>query len=376
MTTEGKARNIVRILHGALQPSDRGHGAVLRGQIDVDSLCFLDLPEYQRNDLHGKSISESFDNPDTRLPDVELGMRGHDYRRVGDTFELYDPVEIIDGWQRISGALHYLVANGDPDKVEIGAVVHFDTSPDWEKDRFEILNRRRVRVSSDLLLRNRRDRHPALIVLHDLSFKDEDFPLCNRVSWKQQRSRRDLIGARVLLKVAMIIHSPFYKAGVQDFENLIAGSDRLCKRIGPDTFRANVKCFFNTIEDCWGIRELTFANAATSIKEGFLGCVARAMADHDTFWTGPGVRPKLFVSRKLRSKFRSFELKGVVADLAGGGSEHKSSYLLLYEMFLRHVNSGKRQRLEPRESVEWVDIDDVSPPPPADDDDDDLGLRP
>lgn len=346
----------VRIVNGALQPSERGQGAVLRGLIDPTTLCNIVIPEYQRGDLHETSIDTSFLDANTRLPDVELGMRGTKYRRDGDVFELADQVNAIDGAQRIFGALRFLSGGGDISKVEIGASVNLDTNEIWEKRRFEILNRQRRRVSTDLLARNRRVDHEMVAALYDITQNDETFPLHRRVSWNQQRARRDLIGGYSLLKQSVRLHQNF-TISTASFEDTLVSSDVLCRRLGTGTVMENVQTFFNLIEDCWTIRELPYAKAATPIKDGFLSCLTRLISEHADFWKtgkrGDLVRATLSVNRQLRGKFKSFELTGHVRELASGSGSSKSSRSLLYEMLVRHINSGRRQHLEPSEPVDW-----------------------
>jgi hypothetical protein len=350
--------SVVRIFNGALQASERGPGGVLRGLVDCETFSAIHVPPYQRGNLQDKSLAESFLDPDARLPDVELAMRGHRYNRDSDVFELLDPVFVLDGLQRISSAQHYVNSGGNPAHVEIGALINFDTTEEWEKARFETLNRARRRVSADLMLRNRRDRHPGLLMLYELSMHDPAFPLHGRVSWQQMRARRDLIGSFALSKACMALH-----LGVCGFsaklEETIAHLDIVVHRIGSDIMRTNFMTFFDLVEENWKVRELPFVRSAIPVKEDFLIVLARILADHDAFWVSRGARgPKchLFISQKWRQKLRGFPLedRNVVQLLISGGA--KSARSILYEMLVRHLNSGKKTgHLTARETMEWAD---------------------
>src|SRR4029434_10944417 len=93
-----------------------------------------------------------------QLPDVELGMRGQRFRETkkDDEYLLQDPVFGIDGKQRIGSAIEY--ASLHPQAVvRSGAVIHFDTTEQWERERFHKLNATQRKVSPNVLLRNLRD---------------------------------------------------------------------------------------------------------------------------------------------------------------------------------------------------------------------------
>lgn len=76
MTT---SKTVVRIYNGALQEIENG-AIILRGVIGIESLSNLNVDEYQREQLLGRSLrslKEAFMDGSGSVPDVILGMRGH-----------------------------------------------------------------------------------------------------------------------------------------------------------------------------------------------------------------------------------------------------------------------------------------------------------
>jgi hypothetical protein len=113
------ARTSVKVINAALDEVNiqgDGNQIVLRGVLDNDSLDLLQVSEYQREILPQSKIMDLIDAMKTgRVPDVELGMRGGDYREKDGVFYLQDSVHIIDGLQRISAAKHMLRLLGQGD---------------------------------------------------------------------------------------------------------------------------------------------------------------------------------------------------------------------------------------------------------------------
>ena len=74
--------------------------------------------------------------------------------------------------------------------------MHFGTSRAWEKARFTELNNNTKRVASDLHMRNLCEDKPAVLTLYGVTHNEPGCALYNRVSWKQNKTRGDLIGQR------------------------------------------------------------------------------------------------------------------------------------------------------------------------------------
>ena len=183
---------------------------MLRGVIDPASLGGLLKPDYQRETLRKATIEglmEAFRRRLGRVPDVELAVRGERYGCTDSngTYTITGDVYIIDGLQRISAARQFVSDGGKP---LVGAMLHFGTTEEWERERFDILNMRRTRLSPNVLLRNRAAQCPSLRRLYDLC-SDESFVLCQRVSWSQYMRREELLTALSFLKTVMRLHSKF-----------------------------------------------------------------------------------------------------------------------------------------------------------------------
>src|SRR5262245_14233145 len=141
----------VIIRNGALEDSENG-SIVLRGNIAFESLGNLNVDDYQREPQERPSLMKAILSGQ-RLPDIECGMRGQNFESHGDQFTLRSPVFIIDGQQRVHNLKLAIEKAGLP-PLPIGTLVHFDTTPKWERERFNILNTQRTRVSVNLILYN------------------------------------------------------------------------------------------------------------------------------------------------------------------------------------------------------------------------------
>src|SRR5215831_7176219 len=161
----------IKLSHAALDESElRGGSIILRGVLDQSSLKYLRTDDYQREALPLTSLSKMIRAMQAGevMPDIELGMRGQRFRTKDDVFWLLDLTFVVDGFQRINAALHVLSLNPGA-MVHIGATVHFDTTKEWERERFRVLNTQRTPVSPNVLLRNKRDDSPAILTLYGLS---------------------------------------------------------------------------------------------------------------------------------------------------------------------------------------------------------------
>lgn len=337
MTTE---QTRIRIEAAALDSHD--NMVVLRGVVNLDSLPHLGVDTYQREELSAsqrRSIFEALDAGEP-LPDLELGMRGETCREMstGVVF-LYDPVFIIDGLQRRQTVLEWVEKNPDK-KVRLGAKVYFGTTMEWERDRFETLNVKRTKVSSNILLRNGCDTHPGLEMLYALSTKDRDFVMHNRITWSQQMRRLDVMTAMTFAKLVAGIHA-HKTIEAKDLTQAPRSMDALHEGLGPNVVRANVRYFFDLIDECWGIKNVHYRDRATHLKSNFLYVIARILADHYDFWQGADEN-RLFVEVSLRRKLKQFPINDpTVIQLAGAAGKAMD---MLYSMVVEHINSGKRTR--------------------------------
>lgn len=311
---------------------------VVRGVIDPASLKEIKADIYQREILPGaKSSALMKALKESTVPDVELGMRGSKTREhEGGVIFLQDDVFVIDGLQRISAAKR-LVSLDPSAEPRIGAVVHMDTTPEWETTRFRILNQERTQVSAAVLLRNSREDHPGI----EMAFKlcsDQLFVMHNRVSWNQRMARGEILQARLFCQTATMLHSRFGPGRGNSVADIAVGLDKITEVVGRNTVRDNIKEFYDLIDRCFNIRHIQISTGATQIKGTFLLVFARLLADHDDFWKGN----RLVVSKDLERKIAAFPLNDPeVIRLAGAGGQ---AYQILYGLMVNHINSGKRTR--------------------------------
>ena len=332
----------VKIIHGALDETPlRGGTVILRGVIDPTSLPNLQTDDYQRESAPvtpRSSIWQALVNSQV-LPDVELGIRSERFSSSGNTFTLQDPTYIIDGLQRVSTAIQFLTKNaGAP--VRIGCLVHFDTTKEWERERFRILNSSRSKVSPNVLLRNERDNSVAADLLFNLTENDRDFVLHNRVTWTQKMARQEIITALNMSKIVATLHTHKVRVYHTSLYPLIGELNKQVDVVGTQILRQNVRTFFDIVDKCWGIRMVTY-HGATHMRFTFLRTLARIFSDHYDFWVEPNEK-RLTVSADIIRKLKGFQpTDPSVAALVGSSGK---AHWMLYAMIRDHINSGKRTK--------------------------------
>lgn len=349
----------IRIINCALDETPKGE-IVLRGVVDQDSLVHLKVDDYQREAAPLTALSSiigALKNGET-LPDIELGMRGHTCSERDSTAHLKDSVYIIDGFQRVNGALHFLAQNPGAN-VRLGATIHFGTTKEWERERFRILNTLRSKVSPNVILRNSKADSPAVSSLYSLSTSDKGFAMCGRVSWNQRMTRGEIISALTMLKVVGLLHSHKVAARSTRVDELVPALDKVADTFGINTLRANTKAFFELVDECWGVKRIQYREGAIYVRGTFLNVLARVISDHHDFWRQPD--EKMFVvEASLRRKISLFPINDPqIISLAGGNGK---AIDMLYILMRDHVNSGKRtKRLKSRrgDTVSMDNNDDL-----------------
>lgn len=348
----------VKLFNAALDDAeDSPAGVVLRGALDLGSLHHLLRDDYQREAQPLSSQNRIMDalQSGSRLPDVDLGMRGEDFSAREGSFFLKDSVYIIDGVQRISTIIHFLGTNpGVP--VRIGATVHLNTSKEWERERFHKLNNWRNKLSPNILLRNMRETNPGVLMLYGLSTNDKVFPLHHRVSWSQRMTRGELITALTFAKAVAFLHSHKVSSARSNVEEIGVGLQKLVEVVGVQNVRENIRAFFELVDQCWGIKSVQYKEGAIYMRGQFLFVLARLLSDHHDFWSDSAER-RLFVNANLRRKIAQFPISDPeVVRLAGSsGSARQILYMLLRD----HINKGKTtKRLSPRSTATTADLND------------------
>lgn len=309
---------------------------VLRGALDPKCLHMLLRDEYQREILPLATIQSLVAAFETgSVPDIELGMRGEDFNERDGAVYLTSPVYIIDGLQRVSAALHKLNAGGKLPRL--GATVHFNTTEEWERKRFQILNAERTKLSPNVLLRNMKHEYSAIGSLIDLTH-DKTFILCDKVCWDQRMKRHDLISAVSFLKIIGVTHSHIGPGRSQKVDELARGVNTIADKIGKNVFRDNVKTFFDLVDQCWGIRRIAFKEGAVYMRSTFLITLAMVLSRHENFWRGN----RLFIEAPLVRKIAQFPTADPqVQNLSSASGKARE---ILYMLLVSHINSGKRTK--------------------------------
>jgi hypothetical protein len=333
----------IRILNPSID--DYQKTVVIRSVLDNDDLNLLKTDFYQRELLPSTSrkyIREAIISG-ARLPDVVLGMRGETFEMDKKVLLLVDPVFIIDGQQRIKTLIEMLA---DARKIRLGAVIHLNTIPDFERDLFQKLNQFQVKVSSNILLRNVKEDHPLIATMYGLTKSDKTFILYDRVSWLQNMKRNDLLSATTMLYIIMRLHSHISPGRNTGLPATVPATDKLISRIGLPNTRANIKTFFDLVDSCWGIKRIQIKGGAPYMRRPFLEVLAHILSDHTDFWKGEKEQ-KLFIDYTIKRKLSSFPISDPeIIRLAAATGAAK---VTLYTHIVNHINSGKRtQRLTSR----------------------------
>lgn len=354
-----KADAPIRIIHCALDETPKGE-IVLRGVVDQNSLVHLKIDDYQREAAPITALSSilgALKGGET-LPDIELGMRGENFSEREGTALLKDEVYIIDGLQRVNGAIHFLAQNSAA-QVRLGATIHFGTTKEWERERFRILNTLRNKVSPNVILRNRREDSSSVATLYSLSTSDKGFPLNDRVSWNQRMTRGELISALTMLKVVGHLHSHKAPARRTSVDELVPALDKAVDVFGVQILRSNTKTFFQLVDECWGIKRIQYREGAIYVKSTFLNVLARLMSDHYDFWRESDEKV-LTVEASLRRKISLFPINDpqIVSLATGNGKAADMLYILMRD----HINSGKRTKRIRSRRGDAVSMDESEEP--------------
>jgi hypothetical protein len=342
-----RVHGLVKVEYPSIDEAAFAGNPVLRGVISTDSLEHLRTdPAYQREFLSHTIRRHILDAlvRRQRLPDIELGMRGDNWSFADngeDIVILHDPIYIIDGQQRRGTLLEYLAENPGS-TVRQGALIHFKTTMEWERQRFHALNLHQTRVSSAVLLKNLRSTNPGIATLYGLAMTDKDFPLRDRVSWTQQRGHKDLLTSTLYTKVILTLHGHM-GGGItaSSVQGMDIGTARLAEMIGLPTLRANTKEFWATIDEVWGISTLSRAGV-TWLKNAYLVALANVMSDHHDFWNAK----RLHITSEHKKKLNTFPINDPeIKNLAG--SSGLAANAIAYHL-IQHLNKGRHNLLDRR----------------------------
>lgn len=267
-------------------------------------------------------------------------MRGQKYKEHDDEWDLLDPIFGVDGQQRINACLHVLAM--DPNApVCLGAMVHFGTTKEWEREHFRKLNTLRNRVAANIILRNMAEDSKAVETLIALSSNDPNFVLRNRISWQQKMTRGDLITAVTFAKTVGRLVSHKAPARRTTVEQLVPALDKAVEIFGVNVLRENVRVFFDLLDECWGVKRVQYREGAAHLKGTFLYVLASVLSDHHDFWKQPDER-RLFVEASLKRKLALFPVSDpeIVRMASSGGKARDHLYMMMRD----HINAGKRTK--------------------------------
>ena len=330
-------RNSIKILNAGLDETKDG-AIILRGVIDPSSLGLLEVDDYQREVLPKVKINKLVEAIQTStVPDIEVGMRGENYTVRDGIHYLTDPVFIVDGLQRVTAARRWMEA--DPKaQPRIGVAVHFDTTREWERERFIILNTLRDKTSPNVILRDRREEFPVIESLYRLSTEDPNFVLNKKISWTQRMSRGQLVSAIGFAKVVAILHSFSGPGRTGKIAELLPMMQTTYSRVGVNVFVDNVREFYRLIDEAWNIHSVFIQGGATHLRYTFMWALANFFAGNGVFWKGH----RLVVEPWARKRLAQFNPQDPqVSQLATSGGKAGDILGLLLG---QHMTTGKGGR--------------------------------
>jgi hypothetical protein len=307
-----KSKPSVQLYNVGLEEDPITKDIILRGTLDQTTLRYINCDWYQReqgfSNSHNNEIEAAF-FAGNKISDITLGMRGNRCTETKDNvYHLLDKCYCIDGGQRLYAAGMAIMQRPDL-KIHLGAKVYFNTNEDIENEMFCKLGTTQVRVAASVLLRNRMKKSEAANLLVKLN-SDDRFALKNRVQWNQVRTRHELISGFSFARVIGALHA--HKGGAlkssKTYE-LLAALDQLVTKIGEENFTENCVRFFDAIDKCWTLRQLSGAREEhrPHLELEFLLTIAGLLSTYSEFWDGT---PREFFNfpDKYIKRLRGFKL--------------------------------------------------------------------
>ncbi len=308
--------SVIRVFNGSLE-DDKDTGSdkiILRGVLDQATFKFINMAWYQRERGFSSSqinqIMASYFSG-SKLADITLGMRGQNFSSKSEVYMLKDKCYCIDGAQRLYAAS--AAARERPDlKVKLGVKIYFDTTEEFENDLFCKLGTTQIRIAPSVLLRNKKKKSAAAKLLVDMD-ADQDFALKDRISWDQRKSRHDLMSGYTFCRIVGRLHG--HKAGAlksNQLYDLLGGLDQLVEIVGAEALRMNIIRFFDAIDRCWTIRNLSGGHdARPHMKPLFLMTIARLVSRYPEFWDGKE-RNEFYFGDKYVRRLKGFKVSEYV----------------------------------------------------------------
>lgn len=323
---------------------NEGDRITLRGVMTSDSLPYVQYDDYQREELTERqrlSILQAIESGEP-LPDLELALRDESFEEVKrGRVIVRGTLYVIDGKQRTGTILRY-VADNPGTRVRIGVKIYINTTKEWERKRFHILNAKRTKVSPNVLLRNMRDDSDVLQMLWGLTHNEKSFVMHNKVCWEHNMAHGELVTALTFAKVVTTLHAHKGPSSRHNLDDLVDTFEKTVGATGIQAMRDNIRTFWNLIDECWNIKRVHRKGSVAFLKGNFLSVLARILSDHHDFWETDEKERKLFIHAPLRRKLAGFKINdSEILRLAGSGG--KSSEIL-YILMRDHLNAGKRTK--------------------------------
>jgi len=309
----------VRILNGSLEDDDETDQIIIRGVIDQNTLKYVRLDWYQReqgfSNAHINQIMAAY-IAGNKIEDITIGMRGQRVRNAKDTYSLLDRCYCINGGQRLFAAAAAIKERPDL-KIRLGAKVYTNTTEKFENELFCRMGTTQVKISPNILLRNKKKESRAAAALLSIC-NDANFALKGRIAWDQRKSRQELLGGYTFARVVGALHA--HKGGAlrsNSVYDLLRGMDALVERIGEDSVKGNVIRFFDGIDKCWSIRQLSGMRGEPRphLRPPFLLTLAKLFSAYSDFWDGTERNDFYFLDKYVR-RLKGFTLTEYVTPRA------------------------------------------------------------
>lgn len=313
----------------------------LLGRVANSSLGDIQVDDYQRDPLgglHAEELKEAT-AAGANIPPGVASCRGENYKveKNGDHL-LSDAVFIVDGLQRLTAAKAVLADGGDPCFL---IEIIFGMNKEAEKDLFETLNKNRVKVSTNLLLRNKASRVPFIAMLL-AAINDSTHPLHHRVTTTQRAVQGELLSFVSLIKVLVALHSHMGVPKGNDLGEILVRFQELMDKVGKRVLQDNVRAFFDFFEWAWGIKTITYKEGATWMRPNFLRCIAELFSryhNHTNIWDGNRLR----LDPKVQARLKSFNIHDPeINRLATAGGMARETLMV---HLTNHLQSGRGARV-------------------------------
>lgn len=309
----------IRILNGSLEDDDETDQVIIRGVVDQATLKFIKLDWYQReqgfSQNHVNEIVAAY-LAGNKVADITLGMRGQRVRSVKDAYSLLDKTYCIDGGQRLWSSAAAIKQRPDL-KISLGAKIYTNTTEEFENELFCRLGTTQVKIGPSILIRNKRKKSKASAMMLALS-RDPTFAMKDRIGWDQRRNRHELMFGFTFARIVGALHA--HKGGALKSSrayDLLGGLDALVDNIGQEQVAMNVIRFFDGIDKCWSIRQLSGSRdePRPHLKHTFLLALAKVFSSYEDFWNDKD-RSEFSLLDKFVKRLRGFTLRQYVTQRA------------------------------------------------------------